>query len=164
VTFVEQVLNWPYAVFWVPGLVFFAIVGSIFWLMRREARLAMAPAAQADDHAVKPLIVHSPAEQRIAFRRQGNPVPIHVAAPDDKTNPETGCVLDRSVGGMRLALYHEVAPGVVLSIRPVHADNIVPWVDLEVRSCRISAEMSGQFEVGCQYVKSPPYSIQLLFG
>jgi hypothetical protein len=37
-------------------------------------------------------------------------------------------------------------------------------VDLEVRSCKASQELPGQFEVGCQYVKSPPYSIQLLFG
>ncbi len=162
--FVENLLNLPYAVFWIPGLVFFGIVGTIFWLMRREARLAVAPVGQADESAVKPFVTAKPAEQRVAFRRQGNPVQIHVGRPDDKTTPDGGCVLDRSVGGMRLALYEEIEPGTVLSIRPAHADKIVPWVDLEVRSCRISAEMTGQFEVGCQYVKSPPYSIQLLFG
>jgi hypothetical protein len=63
-----------------------------------------------------------------------------------------------------LALYHEVEVGAVLSIRPVHAENMVPWVDVEVRSCKVSLEIPGSFEVGCQYVKSPPYSIQLLFG
>lgn len=162
--FLEQILNWPYAVVWLPGLVFFAIVGSIFWLMRRESQVAAAPAPTAEEPAVMPLVTVKPAEQRAAFRRQGNPVPIHVARPEDKTEPVRGCVLDRSVGGMRLAVYDEVAPGAILSIRPIHADGIVPWIDLEVRSCRISAEMTGQFEVGCQYVKSPPYSIQLLFG
>ena len=162
--FVEQILNWPYAIFWVPGLVFVGIVGTIFWLMRRESRLAIVPTAPADESAVKPFVTAKPAEQRVAFRRQGNPVQIHVGTPDNKTQTESGCVLDRSVGGMRLALYNEIEPGVILSIRPIHADNIVPWVDLQVRSCRISDEMTGQFEVGCQYVKSPPYSIQLLFG
>jgi hypothetical protein len=163
VAFIDQLLSLPYAVIWLPGLVFFGIVGSIFWLMRRESRLAMASVVHAED-AVKPLVAVSPAEQRVAFRRQGNPVQIHVGNPNDKNHPEPGCVLDRSVGGMRLTLYNEVEPGVVLSIRPVHADNIVPWVDVEVRSCRISADMTGQFEVGCKYVRSPPYSIQLLFG
>ena len=44
------------------------------------------------------------------------------------------------------------------------AEEMVPWVEIEVRSCRASKEFPGQFEAGCQYVKSPPYSIQLLFG
>jgi hypothetical protein len=52
----------------------------------------------------------------------------------------------------------------VIAVHPVHADALVPWVELEVRSCRPSVEIPGQFEIGCQYVKSPPYSIQLLFG
>ena len=78
--------------------------------------------------------------------------------------PEVGSVIDRSMGGMRLALFGEVESGTVLSIRPVNADEMVPWVDIEIRSCKTSTEMPGLFEVGCQYVKSPPYSIQLLFG
>ena len=65
---------------------------------------------------------------------------------------------------MRLALFYPVTDGTILSIRPVNADEIVPWIDLEVRSCRASDEMPGHFEIGCQYVKSPPYSLQLLFG
>ena len=82
---------------------------------------------------------------------------------DDKSNPSIGSVIDRSVGGMRLALFYEVDVGTVLSIKPLRCDDIVPWVELEVRSCRPSVEMPGHFDVGCQYVKSPPYSIQLLF-
>jgi hypothetical protein len=61
-------------------------------------------------------------------------------------------------------LYTEVDIGMLIAIRPVLCETIVPWVDLEVRSCRPSVEIPGRFEVGCQYVKSPPYSIQLLFG
>ncbi len=99
------------------------------------------------------------------FRRQGNPVEVHVAFPvDQKKEPQFGSVLDRSMGGMRLAMFHEVEVGTVVSVRPIHVDDIVPWVELEIRSCRLSEEMPGRYEVGCQYVKSPPYSIQLLFG
>ena len=30
--------------------------------------------------------------------------------------------------------------------------------------CRASDLQEGQFDLGCQFVKSPPYSIMLLFG
>jgi hypothetical protein len=157
VDFVEQILHLPFAYLWLPSLVFFGIVGGVYgtyWMTRPAPD---APPAEKPQPA-------KPPDQRAAHRRIGNPVQVHVGTPADKSTPEHGCVLDRSVGGMRLALYREVETGTVLSIRPVHAENMVPWVDLAVRSCRTSSDMTGQFEVGCQYVKSPPYSIQLLFG
>lgn len=141
---------------WVPGLVFALVVGGIYFLSRpgMAAELTVdAPAKNSE----------KPKEQRETFRRHGNPVEVHVAKPDDKTNPLIGSVLDRSMGGMRLAVFYEIEIGTVISIRPLRVDDMVPWVELEVRSCRPSVEMPGHFEVGCQYVKSPPYSIQLLF-
>ena len=153
----EQIFQLPYAFAWLPALVFFTVVGGLFWLTRSSIEVA-AEKTQVTSVKAKA------SEQRGTFRRQGNTVEVHVAKPEDKKDPEIGSVLDRSMGGMRLALYHEVEVGVVLSIRPTSADNIVPWVDVEVRSCKPSTEMPDHFEVGCQYVKSPPYSIQLLFG
>ncbi len=159
----EQFLHLPYAYAWLPGLVFLAVVGAVYWLTRPAPQLLDAVIAEvqttpAADQAPKPK------NQRNMHRRQGNPVEVFVALPEDKSDPGIGSVLDRSVGGMRLALYGEVDIGTLLAIRPTHADDIVPWIDLEVRSCKPSTEMPGQFEIGCQYVKSPPYSIQLLFG
>lgn len=155
----EQIAHLPYVVFWLPGLVFVAVAGSLYWLSRPAPVYsdASAPVAAA-------LVALKPKDQRESSRRQGNTVEVHVAAPDNKKNPGIGNVLDRSTGGMRLVLYHEVEVGVVLSIRPVHAEDMVPWVEIEVRYCKVSQEIPGCFEVGCQYVKSPPYSIQLLFG
>jgi hypothetical protein len=163
VGFVETILHLPYAYVWLPGLVFFVIAGGGYWLTRtgKAADGASPDGAQAAD---KTVVKAKPSEQRGAHRRQGNPVQVHVGTPEDKKDTGLGCVLDRSMGGMRLALYHEVNVGAVLSVRPVHVDAMVPWIDLEVRSCRLSSEMHDQFEVGCQYVKSPPYSIQLLYG
>jgi hypothetical protein len=162
VGFIEQILQVPYAYVWLPGAVFFLVVAAVYWITRPAP--AMAEIA-AEAPAVQPVATPKPKDQRGMFRRQGNPVEVHVAFPaDKKKEPQIGSVLDRSMGGMRLALYHEVEVGGVVSVRPVHVDDIVPWVELEIRSCRTSVEMPGQFEVGCQYVKSPPYSIQLLFG
>jgi len=158
---VEQIAQLPYVVFWLPGLVFVAVAGGLYWLSRPSPVYADASALVT---APQPLVAPKPKDQRESLRRLGNTVEVHVAAPDNKKNPGLGNVLDRSTGGLRLALYQEFGVGVVLSIRPVHAQDMVPWVDIEVRYCKVSQEIPGCFEVGCQYVKSPPYSIQLLFG
>jgi hypothetical protein len=156
----EQFLQLPYAYIWLPGAVFlFFVAVALYWLKRPAPVMAEVEAA-----AVQPVTAPNPKDQRVMHRRQGNTVQVHVATADKKEEPQIGSVLDRSMGGMRLAMYHEVEVGAVVRVRPIHADEIVPWVELEIRSCRPSAEMPDQFEVGCQYVKSPPYSIQLLFG
>jgi hypothetical protein len=154
----EPILQLPFAYILLPGAVFFMVAGVLYWMTRPAPVMAKVPAA------AQPVAAQKPKDQRGMHRRQGNPVEVHVAFTTDKTERQIGSVLDRSMGGMRLALFHAVEVGAVLSVRPTHADDIVPWVELEIRSCRPSVEMPDQFEVGCQYVKSPPYSIQLLFG
>lgn len=161
---VDQILQLPWAFVWLPGLAFFGLFGSVFWLTRSRGPIQTDPPAidvQSDTAAKVEL---KGKEQRTMHRRQGNPVAVHVAPPEDHGKPAVGSVLDRSVGGLRLAVFDELAVGTVIAVHPVHADALVPWVELEVRSCRPSVEIPGQFEIGCQYVKSPPYSIQLLFG
>jgi hypothetical protein len=154
----EQIFQLPYAFVLLPAVVFFSVVGGLFWLSRYA--MSETPKEKAELTAVQA----KAGEQRGTFRRQGNTVEVHVAKPEDKETPEIGSVMDRSMGGLRLALFHEVEVGLILSIRPSTADKIVPWIDVEVRSCKPSTEMPDHFEIGCQYVKSPPYSIQLLFG
>ncbi|MBI3823128.1 MAG: hypothetical protein HY289_10680 [Planctomycetes bacterium] len=158
----EQILQLPYVYLWLPMLAFALVAGAVYW-MWRPAPAVLEPAAPTPATEAPPLAKKSK-DLRGTSRRQGNTVEVHVAAPEKKKAPAIGSVLDRSMGGMRLALFHEVDIGSVVSIRPVHVNEMVPWVDVEIRSCKASTEIPGQFEVGCQYVKSPPYSIQLLFG
>jgi hypothetical protein len=162
----EQILNLPFAYIWLPGVPFLIVVGTVYWLVKPPPAPGVEPPAidVQSDKASPGEKEKKAKEQRNMQRRQGNPVQVHIAPPEDKKNPRLGSVLDRSVGGMRLAVFDEIAIGVVIAVHPLHAGEIVPWVELEVRSCRPSTEMPGQFEIGCQYVKSPPYSIQLLFG
>ena len=159
VNVLDQFLHLPYAYFWLPVVAFVVVAGALYWLSRSAPVFAEAPPA------AEPLVAKNKAKDlRGTTRRQGNTVEVHIAAAGAKKDPGIGSVLDRSMGGMRLALYHEVEVGAVVAIRPIHVNEMVPWVDVEIRSCKLSSEMPGQFEVGCQYVKSPPYSIQLLFG
>ena len=155
---------WPDAYVYLPFVVFLGVVVLLYFLMRSSPQVATEAAAAQELKTIQAVTAVQAKEQRHGFRRHGNPVEVLVAAPDDKENPTVGSLLDRSVGGMRLALFHEIKVGSVLAIRPVHADSIVPWIDLEVRSCRPSVDMPDHYDVGCQYVKVPPYSIQLLFG
>ena len=156
---IEQLTHWMQMVPWLPSVVFVVVVAGLYLLRRPTIAPELAVAIEEPTAPTA-----KPTEQRAITRRHGNPVEVYVAPPDDKEHPGVGSVLDRSMGGMRLALYHEIAVGTILAIHPVRADEMVPWVELEVRSCKPSTEMPGLFEVGCQYVKSPPYSIQLLFG
>ena len=160
----ESILQLPFAFLWLPGLAFVIVAGPIYWLSKSASYAVRAPAIEVKSDTAAPVPKATPKDRRSMHRRQGNPVEVHVAPPGDKKSPGVGSVLDRAVGGMRLALVDEVAVGTVLAVHPVHADAMVPWVELEVRSCVPSTEMPDKFEIGCRYVKSPPYSIQLLFG
>ena len=48
-----------------------------------------------------------------------------------------------------------------LAVIPLNAPSITPWVDIEVRTCR---KVGDNFELGCQFVKTPNWSILLMFG
>lgn len=161
----EQLMQVPYAYTWLPVLGLLTIAGGCCWMMRPGTRATAGNAEpeSVDDHSSLQK-KESQKNQRVATRRQGNPIEVFVASPECKETPATGSVLDRSLGGLRLALFQEVEVGTVLAVRPMVGGNIVPWIDIKVRSCKVSSEMPGQFEIGCEYVKSPPYSIQLLFG
>ena len=161
---IQQILQLPFAYVWLPATVFVVVGGAIYWLTRQKPALAEA-AVQTAPAGIQPMVAAPKAkDQRGAHRRQGNPVQVHVAFDPERNERIIGSVLDRSVGGMRLCSYEQIDIGTVVSIRPTSAGDIVPWVELEIRSCRPSTEMPDQYEHGCQYVKSPPYSIQLLFG
>jgi hypothetical protein len=114
----------------------------------------------ADRPAHDPFEQGSVSERRVAPRRKGNPIEVLVTDEEATREPARACVLDRSMGGMCLLLNEEVAPGTVLSVKPRKAPES-PWVQVEVRSCK--RDRSG-YETGCQFVRTPPWAVMLLFG
>ncbi len=156
-------LEVPYSEYWLPlaigiGVGLCALTVSKFAFGRRELTPNVkTPQAQNHD----PFTQGSSTEQRKSFRRQGNPIQIFIALPDDKDRPERGWVLDRSMGGMCIQVNEEVAVGTLLAVLAVNAPSMTPWVDIEVRTCR--AVQDG-FELGCQFLKTPAWSILLMFG
>ncbi len=113
-------------------------------------------ASQLQFHSMSSL-----AERRGAIRREGAPVEVLVQAPTIKNGVTNGYVLDRSTGGLRLALATAIAPGSILQVRAVHAPDTTPWVVILVRSCRQNEK---HFELGVEFEKTPPWNVLLLFG
>jgi hypothetical protein len=138
------------------------VTGYAILAGRRRRGLAAPPAKPAPPGVVRdPFVYGSAAERRAALRRAGNPIGILVSDAEVKLEPVRGWVMDRSTGGLCLAVSEPVEEGAVLSVRTVNAPRTVPWIQVEVRSCRPE---DGAWELGCQFRKTPPWSLLLLFG
>jgi hypothetical protein len=137
-----------------------ALFAGRFVLGRRRAARA-APAADGPDPIHDPFDRGSVSERRGTVRREGNPIEVLMSDADAEGEPTRGWVIDRSMGGLCLLLHDEIAPGTVLSLKPRQAPPATPWVRVEVRSCK--KERSG-YEAGCQFVRTPPWAVLLLFG
>jgi hypothetical protein len=100
-------------------------------------------------------------DRRSSVRREGAPIKILVSSPAFQRGQDCGYVLDRSTGGLRIALGTAVAAGTSLLVRATHAPDTVPWVTVLVRSCKHTGQ---HHELGCEFEKTPPWNVLLLFG
>lgn len=120
-----------------------------------------APLSEKADASGDPFEQGTNRERRNALRRGGNPVAILISDADAQTDPTPGWVVDRSTGGLCLSVPKAVTEGTVLSVRTSNAPESVPWVQLEVKNCR---PVGKEFELGCRFLRTPPWSVMLLFG
>jgi hypothetical protein len=135
---------------------------AILTRRRRLPRPARGSARAAQEpKAPDPFTHGSPSEKRKAFRRGGNPTEVLVSDADQETEPVPALVINRSTGGIGLVLAEAVAKGTILSVRTVNAPAGTPWYQVEVKSCR---QAEGDWELGCQWVRVPPWSVLLQFG
>lgn len=102
-------------------------------------------------------------ERRRSIRRGGLPTPIMVV--DSKAGKRAKAaeayVLDRSTGGLRLALEKAVPVGSLLLAKPGNAPDGFEWVKITIRNCR---EVGDYFEVGCQFETDLELNRLLMFG
>jgi hypothetical protein len=104
---------------------------------------------------------HSYADRRGAVRREGTVVRVMLAAPPFRNGVGEGFVLDRSTGGLRIAVTTPLEPGITVQVRATNAPETVGFVGVLVRSCRKTGEF---YELGCEFEKTPPWNVLLLFG
>lgn len=101
------------------------------------------------------------ADRRGAVRREGAPVRVTLASTTFRSGTSEGFVLDRSTGGMRIAMPAAIAPGSTMQVRAINAPDTIGFVTVIVRSCRKNGDF---FEVGTEFEKTPPWNVLLLFG
>src|SRR5262245_53456355 len=101
------------------------------------------------------------ADRRGAVRREGQPVRVVLAASTFRNGVADGFVIDRSTGGLKIVTQSAVAPGSTIQVRAVDAPDTVGFVTLIVRSCR---QNDDHYELGCEFEKTPPWNVLLLFG
>jgi hypothetical protein len=148
---------------WLPSLVGLAAglvtVLTIHFFIRPRGRVEAPP--PKDEPAFDPFVHGSASEQRAAHRRTGARVEILLRLPGAAAPLLRGWVLDRSVGGLCVAVDQEFVEGTKLDVRPVNAPETTPWVEVTVRSARRTSEGC---QLGCQFARTPPWSVLLLFG
>lgn len=99
-------------------------------------------------------------DRRIAPRRKGNTVEVQISI-DERSDPTRGWVLDRSIGGIGILVDEPIAQGAVIKIRPRTATVTAGWIEVTVRACRREGH---QFELGCQFHRTPDWNTLLHFG
>ncbi len=101
------------------------------------------------------------ADRRGAVRRDGAPVRVLLSSTTFRNGVHDGYVVDRSTGGLRILMQSAMAPGSTLQVKAINAPDTVGFVTVIVRSCR---KQTDHFELGCEFEKTPPWNVLLLFG
>ncbi len=151
--------NMPFSL---PVLVAIAVLLVVFLLFRGHRRKSIVPAL-ANRGPMSSWVSETPSlsDRRASVRREGTLVKIMATSPAFKNGTNPGYVLDRSTGGLKLALEAGMAPGSSMQIRANHAPETTPWVTVIIRNCTDTGE---HFEMGCEFEKTPPWNVLLLFG
>lgn len=154
---------------WVIPVIGVAAAGLAFAVGRRLFVARQAPAISAPESPVgsaepegepADVFLHGSAnDRRSSPRRRGNSVAVAIRNGSDHSTH--GYVLDRSLGGLCLLVENEMTEGATLDVRPEHAPETTPWVTIQVRSCR---RRRSEWELGCQFMKTPNWNVLLLFG
>lgn len=152
--------NMPFSL---PVLVALAVILVAFLLFRGHRKKSRMPVLAKGVSKSSSWVTDLPSlsDRRTSLRREGTPVKILATSPAFKDGTNAGYVLDRSTGGLKLALQAGMAPGSSMQIRASHAPETTPWVTVIVRNCTDTGE---HYEMGCEFEKTPPWNVLLLFG
>jgi hypothetical protein len=133
-----------------------------------NGRAAPADLVKSDENKSNPAppvldpFVHGAAsEKRFAYRRPGNSVEVGIADAEGEVELANGWVVDRSAGGLRIAVPVALEVGAVISLRPRQCSAMTPWVQVSVSNCQKHGD---DWHVGCKFVRMPAWSVLVQFG
>jgi hypothetical protein len=135
------------------------LVGHV--LLGKRRRSFQPPVAESVAPPVDPFAYGSATERRSSVRRRGKQIKVLISDAEALEAPVEGWVMDRSMGGLCLLVYRAMEPGSILSVRTAEAPQTTPWVQVEIKNCRHN---TNHWVIGCQYVRTPPWGVLLLFG
>jgi hypothetical protein len=101
-------------------------------------------------------------ERRSSVRRADKVTQVLISDADATAEPFPGLVYDRSLSGLRISVSRAVETNMILSVRAIDGETSSDWIQVEVKRCRVRTD--GCWELGCQFVRTPPYNQLLLFG
>jgi PilZ domain len=130
-------------------------------MWRAQKQTATMPPAKESVPHQEVLESNRNGERRANIRRGGKTVTVLISDAEAKAEPFTGRVRDRSIGGLRIESTRPVDINTILSVRTADDSGNTSWVQVEVKRCH---PREGKWELGCQFVRTPPYSQLLLFG
>jgi hypothetical protein len=148
------------------GLAFLRVLRRPVELTLRQKVAATARTRRVTDERMLQWLPPDVAgERRGGIRRAGRPTPVRVAtsSDDDPDDPEAtieGLVINRSTGGLCLAVEQPFRVEDKIFLWVEDAENF-PWVPVVVRHCR---DCGGYFLVGCEFRHSLPLTVLLQFG
>lgn len=138
------------------------IMGAgFFWVGRRKGKV-QAPLEAAPVSAPDPFLQGPQSDRRHSPRRSGQSIKISIQFVNDPKTVFEGYVMDRSMGGLRLLLERPLTLNQMLNVRSTDAPQTVTWVQVQVR--RMLQLPDKSYEVGCQFVRTPPWAVLLTFG
>ena len=132
---------------------------SFLWVNKRKTKSSSVQVANA---IPDPFTQGPQSDRRLSPRRAGQSIKVTVQLINDQKTEFEAFVMDRSMGGVRLLLDRQIATNQMLNIRSTDAPQTVTWVQVQVR--RVTQMPDKSYEVGCQFMRTPPWAVLLTFG
>ncbi|HEV8059867.1 MAG TPA: PilZ domain-containing protein [Gemmataceae bacterium] len=153
-------INWQSLTVPAAGLAVTVLVlgAGLFWVSKRKSKTP----ASLDVATRDPFTQGGQADRRQSPRRSGQSIRITIQLLNDQKTVFEGFVMDRSMGGLRILVERPLTANQMLNVRSTDAPQTVSWVQVQVR--RIEQLPDKTFEVGCQFIRTPPWAVLLTFG
>ena len=151
----------PDIALWTVPVVGGLVCGVAFLVGRRMFFSAPAPKLSEDVLMPGSVVYEGVSrDRRAAPRRRGNTVEVQLNIQEVQQTIR-GWVIDRSIGGLCIMAEEAITEGTVIRLRPRTAAETMPWTDATVKSCRKDGT---QYELGCQFHRTPSWNLLLQFG
>jgi hypothetical protein len=143
-----------------------AVLGAgFFFVNKRKVKAAAIESVTVADPlraVADPFTQGGTSERRQSPRRIGQSIRVSIQLVNDPKTAFNGYVIDRSMGGLRLQVDRALNHNQMLNVRSTDAPESVASIQVQVR--RISQLPDKSYELGCQFIRTPPWAVLLTFG